>query len=481
MPLFDSVDDRRALNRLADKILKTIHQDVMLMNTESGGSRMGGADVIRRNWSICSTASKKLKAFRAKYDQFVVQYDSLTDGLAESFGEFGYKGKINLIRDLKSGCFVVELKSSSKIIPTLIKELRLEHIEKTKTSVKILDSSWTKLGEQLVLLEQQIQIEESLILKALKQKITSKSAEFIQLSSIIEQLDIAQSFASLAREKNLVCPKVDNSSKFEIVEGRHLVVEKGLQNHNNHSHHTHHDSDYTVTRTKNFTPNSCTLTPTHPHVITGPNMGGKSTFLRQNATIAILAQIGSYVPATSAHIGIIDRIFTRVGSSDSIYHNESTFMVEMKETSEILKNATPRSLVLIDELGRGTAGLEGVSVAYACLWRLCSLNQCKVLFATHFGMELERLICGGDNADVREEKGNGLNVKFFHTEMVPVKDGNGDDVMVINHRLKSGISYYSHAVDIAKLAGFPQDTLDLAKDTYAKLCKENGIDTKLGK
>ncbi|GMF00470.1 unnamed protein product [Ambrosiozyma monospora] len=220
-------------------------------------------------------------------------------------------------------------------------------------------------------------------------------------------------------------------------------------------------------------------------------MGGKSTYLRQNATIAILAQIGSYVPASSAHIGIIDRIFTRVGSSDSIYHNESTFMVEMKETSQILQNATSRSLVLIDELGRGTAGLEGVSVAYACLWRLCCLNRCKVLFATHFGMELERLICGGgehgESGESGESEGDGkgdgkgLSVKFFHTEMVAVKDGNGDDVMVINHRLKPGVSYYSHAVDIAKLAGFPQDTLDLTRSTYAKLCRENGIDTKLAK
>ncbi|GME95675.1 unnamed protein product [Ambrosiozyma monospora] len=263
MPLFDSVEDRSALGKLASKILKTVHQDVMLMNTETGGGGGGsGIDVVRRNWSICANASKKLKVSRAKYDEFVNAYDLLADSLTESFGEFGYRGKINLIRDLKSGCFVVELKSSSKVIPTMIKELSLEYVERTRGSVKISDSRWTKLGEQLVLLEQQIQIEESVILKALKQKIIAKSTEFIKLSSIIEQLDIAQSFASLAREKNLVCPKVDNSSNFEIVEGRHLVVEKGLQNH--HKHH-HHDDDYTTTRTTNFTPNSCTLTATHPH------------------------------------------------------------------------------------------------------------------------------------------------------------------------------------------------------------------------
>ena len=158
------------------------------------------------------------------------------------------------------------------------------------------------------------------------------------------------------------------STTFHVVNGRHPTVEMGLLN-----------------QGRVFTPNTVSLSPTSRlHLITGPNMSGKSSLLRQTALIAILAQVGSFVPADSAQIGLVDAVFSRVGAKDDLYHDRSTFMVEMLETAEILKRATERSLVIMDEVGRGTAVKDGVAVAFATLWHLYTVNRCRALFATHF-------------------------------------------------------------------------------------------------
>jgi DNA mismatch repair protein MutS len=239
-------------------------------------------------------------------------------------------------------------------------------------------------------------------------------------------LDVATALAKLAVDENYVRPEVDHSLGFAIEGGRHPVVEQALKRDG-----------------QSFIANACDLSPGPAQksgqiwLLTGPNMAGKSTFLRQNALIALLAQIGSYVPASRARIGIIDRLFSRVGAADDLARGRSTFMVEMVETAAILNQASERSLVILDEIGRGTATFDGLSIAWAAIEHLHESNRCRTLFATHYheltalSAKLPRLF----NATVRVKEWQG-NVVFLH-EVLP------------------GSADRSYGIQVAKLAGLP--------------------------
>ena len=188
------------------------------------------------------------------------------------------------------------------------------------------------------------------------------------MASALAELDVYAALAELAEEQNYARPRVDQSHAFHIEAGRHPVVEQALKK----------------ARAGPFIANDCDLTRRRLWLVTGPNMAGKSTFLRQNALIAILAQMGSYVPAEAAHIGAADRLFSRVGASDDLARGRSTFMVEMVETAAILNQATDRSLVILDEIGRGTATFDGLSIAWAAVEHLHDVNKARALFATHY-------------------------------------------------------------------------------------------------
>jgi DNA mismatch repair protein MutS len=253
-------------------------------------------------------------------------------------------------------------------------------------------------------------------------------------------LDVATALAKLALDDNYVRPEVDNSLSFAIEGGRHPVVEQALKRDG-----------------QPFIANACDLSPGPGQqsgqiwLITGPNMAGKSTFLRQNALIALLAQIGSFVPATRARIGIIDRLFSRVGAADDLARGRSTFMVEMVETSVILNQASERSLVILDEIGRGTATFDGLSIAWAAIEHLHESNRCRALFATHYheltalAAKLPRLF----NATVR------------------VKEWQGDVVFL--HEVLPGSADRSYGIQVAKLAGLPSSVIARAKSVLAKL------------
>ncbi len=256
-------------------------------------------------------------------------------------------------------------------------------------------------------------------------------------------LDVAAALAELAATRNYTRPVVDASLAFEIKEGRHPVVEAAL-----------------MTRGENFVANDTDLSVGGAAgslwLITGPNMAGKSTYLRQNALIAILAQMGAYVPAAHAHIGAVDRIFSRVGAADDLARGRSTFMVEMVETAAILNQATARSLVVLDEIGRGTATFDGLSIAWATLEHLHEGNKCRGLFATHYHEltalteKLEHLACA--TMKVKEWKGD---VIFLH-EVVP------------------GAADRSYGIQVAKLAGLPGSVVARAHDVLAKLEESQG-------
>ena len=253
-------------------------------------------------------------------------------------------------------------------------------------------------------------------------------------------LDVSAALAALAVERDYVRPEVDGSLDFVIEGGRHPVVEQALQQDGGP-----------------FVANDCELSPPagasagQIYVVTGPNMAGKSTFLRQNALIAVLAQMGSFVPAKRARIGVVDRLFSRVGAADDLARGRSTFMVEMVETAAILNQATIRSLVILDEIGRGTATFDGLSIAWAAIEHLHETNRCRALFATHFheltalSEKLARLF----NATVR------------------VKEWHGDVVFL--HEVVAGAADRSYGIQVAKLAGLPAAVIERAKLVLAQL------------
>jgi DNA mismatch repair protein MutS len=209
-----------------------------------------------------------------------------------------------------------------------------------------------------------------------------------------------------------------------------------------------------------FTPNNTLMDSQHRMlIITGPNMGGKSTYMRQNALIVLLASIGSYVPATSAKIGKIDRIFTRIGAGDDLTKGRSTFMVEMTETANILHNATENSLVLMDEIGRGTSTYDGLSLAQACMLHLAQVNKSFTLFATHYF----EITAFEDEID---------NISNVHLDAVE-----HDDTIVFLHSVKKGAASRSYGLQVAALAGIPSKVLQNAKKTLAIL-EQNDNNTK---
>ena len=211
------------------------------------------------------------------------------------------------------------------------------------------------------------------IFARLSQEVLAEQAALSAASAALAELDHYAGLAELAVEENYVRPKIDHSLIFAVEDGRHPMVEQTLRR-----------SDGV-----NFVGNDCRLGPSEDSdtrilVVTGPNMAGKSTFLRQNALIVVLAQSGSFVPARSAHVGIVDRLFSRVGAADDLARGRSTFMVEMVETASILNQASERSFVVLDEIGRGTATFDGLSIAWAALEYLHEVNRSRVLFATHY-------------------------------------------------------------------------------------------------
>ncbi len=253
------------------------------------------------------------------------------------------------------------------------------------------------------------------------QSVSQYSQQIDLMARAIAVVDVASALAELAQDRGYVRPVIDGSLLFEIKGGRHPVVERALQR-----------------QSEAFVSNDCDLSPAQRlWLLTGPNMAGKSTFLRQNALIAILAQMGSFVPATSAHIGVIDRCFSRVGASDDLARGQSTFMVEMVETAAILNQSTERSLVILDEIGRGTATYDGLSIAWACVEHLHNVNKCRSLFATHYH-ELTRL------------EGE-LKALSCHT--VAVKDWKGS--IIFMHKVIAGVADRSYGIHVAQLAGIP--------------------------
>ncbi len=262
-------------------------------------------------------------------------------------------------------------------------------------------------------------------------------------AQLVGQIDVLTSFAHLAIENNYTKPSVDDTTDLEISEGRHPVIEKQLPD----------GEDYIS--------NNVTLNRDQQQMImiTGPNMSGKSALLRQTALIVIMAQMGSYVPAKHARIGVVDKVFTRVGASDNISSGESTFMVEMNETASILNNISDRSLILLDEIGRGTSTYDGISIAWSISEFLHeSKARPKTLFATHYH-ELN------DMTDTFKR------IKNYNVSVKEIGDG-----VIFMRKLVAGGSHHSFGIHVAKMAGMPYKVISRANDILKKMEKNRSDD-----
>jgi DNA mismatch repair protein MutS len=319
---------------------------------------------------------------------------------------------------------------------TLAGQVRFTTTELGELEAKIVSAADRALGLEIEIFDR------------LAAQVQSASPDIMAAAEALAALDVAAALAALAVERDYVRPVIDNSLSFVIEGGRHPVVEQSLS--------------------EPFIANDCDLSAPSSKagpdtsgaagriwLLTGPNMAGKSTFLRQNALIAILAQMGSFVPARRAEIGVVDRLFSRVGAADDLARGRSTFMVEMVETAAILNQATARSLVILDEIGRGTATFDGLSIAWASVEHLHEVNRCRALFATHFH-ELTALAA---------------KLPRIHNATMRVKEWQGEVVFL--HEVMPGAADRSYGIQVAKLAGLPASVIERAKVVLAELEAED--------
>ena len=329
--------------------------------------------------------------------------------------------------------YYIEVSNAYKnMVPdTYIRKQTLTNGERYITQeLKELENKILGAHERLIVLERQL----------FSELLTAVSDQLVRIqdtAAAVARLDVLAALAQVAVDNNYCRPVVDDSDVLEIVQGRHPVVEQVLNG-------------------SLFVPNDTLLDCDENRclIITGPNMAGKSTYMRQNALIALMAQIGSFVPAKSCHVGIVDAVFTRVGASDDLAAGQSTFMVEMTEVAEILKRATAKSLVVLDEIGRGTSTFDGMSIARAVIEHIADKSAglgCRTLFATHYHelTDLEKTLPGIKNYNIAVKR-RGEDITFLR-KIVP---GPADD---------------SYGIEVAKLAGLPGSVTRRARQILRKL------------
>ncbi len=404
-----------SLRRVLEELALAIDEDPPLTMKEGGFIKESFSDELREFKLIEKTAYSDLLELQKKYSQktgiksLKLKYNNVLGYFFET--PISYKDKL-----LEEKEFFHRQTTANTI---RIKSISLDQLEKTTLSAR---------NNALEL--------EIKILEALHQKVLEISKDIIILSREIASLDVCSTLGYIAKKHNWCRPLIDNSKDFIIKDGRHSVVEKTIFNKSLNA----------------FVPNDCSLsTNEHLWLITGPNMAGKSTFLRQNAHIIILAQIGSYVPAKEAKIGIANKLFSRIGASDNISKGQSTFMVEMLETSNIIKNADDKSFIILDEIGRGTSTFDGLAIAWAIIEKVLRNNKSRTLFATHYH-------------ELTEIEKNNSKVKNVSCE---IKEWN--DEIIYSYKVIEGKSKGSLGIKVAELAGFPNDVIVEANALLGKL------------
>jgi DNA mismatch repair protein MutS len=303
-----------------------------------------------------------------------------------------------------------------------------------KTAERYITPELKEFETKVVHSEERSKALEYQLFDVLRTELASELDRVLDTAAAVAELDVLCSLAETAADQRYVRPEIDDSRVLDIREGRHPVIELSPT-------------------CESFVPNDTRMDDAERmiSILTGPNMAGKSTYIRQTALIVLLAQIGSFVPAESARVGVVDRIFTRVGSGDDISRGESTFMVEMVEIANILNNATPRSLVVLDEVGRGTSTFDGLALAWAIVEHIHAAIGARTLFATHYHQltELSARLSGICNLSVA--------VREY-----------GDEIVFL-HRIVEGGTDRSYGIQVARLAGVPQDVIDRAKALLSRI------------
>lgn len=394
-------------------------------------------DVLGPVFYVRKDYDHKLKSLHKKFEQLIALELTLFEKVKSIISSVDAKGSATKKDKLGKHYHVISiqcaLKNLAKVCEALDESGEFLILEKRKQTAVIKPTKWTEVSEKREVLINQILAYERKIIDSLRQETLNRMSEIRNASRCSDFLDVIASFARVAHENNWVRPTFSSQPVIDVKAGRHPVVEASLKS-----------------GSLMFVSNDTSLgIDGRLWVILGPNMGGKSTFLRQNALLVVLAQMGSFVPASRATLGLVDRLFTRIGASDDIYSDLSTFMVEMTEISYILANATKKSLAIVDEIGRGTSGNEGLAISYASLLTLVQNNQCRTLFATHYGKELTDLL-DRDHVDQ-------CHIRFYKTKVEK-----GPDRLLFDRRLEPGISERSFAIEVAKLAGFPEQSLEHA-------------------
>lgn len=329
------------------------------------------------------------------------------------------------------GYYIEVTKSAIKDVPDYyIRKQTLANCERYITpKLKEIENTILGASEKIVTLE-------SYVFEQVRTSVSEEIERLKNAAHIIATTDVLLSLAQTAYKNNFTMPEISDNGKIEITDGRHPVVEK-------------------MSKNSMFVPNDTLLNNDDDRmiIITGPNMAGKSTYMRQVALITLMAQIGSFVPAKSAKIGIVDKIFTRVGASDDISSGQSTFMLEMTEVSHILKNATSKSLIILDEIGRGTSTFDGLSIAWAVVEYIQNKHKigAKTLFATHYHelTELEEELDGVKNYRIAVKK-------------------RGDDITFLRKIVRGGADD-SYGIEVAALAGVPKEVINGAKKILKKI------------
>lgn len=406
--------DNLSLEDLAELLKRALREDAP-MTAKEGGLIRGGFD-------------RELDGLKAQERECKKRIIELEAKERERTGISSLKVGYNTV----FGYYIEVTKTHAKRVPQdYIRKQTLVNAERYVTpELKEYEGRITSAAERAVELEYEIFLE-------LRERVAQRVGQIQELASLIARLDGFAALAEVAKANGYTRPQFAEQPVLEIRDGRHPVVE----------------------RREEFVPNDLLLKEDeHLVILTGPNMSGKSVFIRQIALIALMAQIGSFVPAREARLPLIDRIFTRVGASDMLASGYSTFMVEMLETANILNNATPKSLIILDEMGRGTSTFDGVSIAWAVAEHLATEMKAKTLFATHYH-ELTKLadrVPGVKNMHVR--------VKEF-----------GNEVIFL-HRVAEGASEGSYGVHVARLAGLPEAVTEKAAGILEQILKNNPLD-----
>lgn len=417
----NSLAQNNNIQALKDLLTKALNDDLPAMERDGGFIRKGYATKLDELKSLRDESKRLIAELQTKYKKLTG-----IDGL-----KIAYNNVLGYFIDVTARhADKLMIRDGDTDNPFIHRQTLANNVRFTTAELSELERDIASAAEKSIALELEFFMQ-------FCDTVTQNAENIGTIARGLSSLDVYAALAELAITENYTRPKIDGTLAFDIVGGRHPVVERALQKQN-----------------EQFTPNNCNLSDNNRlWLLTGPNMAGKSTFLRQNALIAILAQIGSFVPAENAHIGLVDRCFSRVGAADDLARGRSTFMVEMVETATILNQATQRSLVILDEIGRGTATFDGLSIAWACVENLHEVNKCRGLFATHYH-ELTSL----------KEK---LSALSCHS--MQVKEWKGDVVFL--HSVAEGTADRSYGIHVAKLAGLPKPVIDRAQSVLDLLQK----------